>query len=139
MKKALCASQEGDAIGGSVNLVTKRASDQPFLSIEGRGGYTPVGFGGLLDQFGATYGRRFGQEKRFGLMIGGSYDYNQRGTNDIEPVPGTTSVGNGDFADGVPVFFGMDIREYAFYRHRYGCAGSADYKLAAGSMAYIRR
>ena len=138
INKTLSPSQEGDAIGGSVNLVTKRASEQPFLSIEGRGGYTPVGFGGLLDQFGATYGKRFGREKRFGAIIGGSYDYNQRGTNDIEPVPGTTSKANGDFADGVPVFFGMDIREYAFYRHRYGFAGSADYKLGTGSLAYIR-
>src|SRR5580704_13255149 len=123
INKTLSPSQEGDAIGGSVNLVTKRATEQPFLSIEGRGGYTPVGFGGFLDQFGATYGKRFGREKRFGALIGGSYDYNQRGTNDIEPVPGTTSVANGDFANGVPVFFGMDVREYAFYRHRYGFAG----------------
>jgi len=138
INKTLSPSQEGDAIGGSVNLVTKRATEQPFLSIEGRGGYTPVGFGGFLDQFGATYGKRFGREKRFGALIGGSYDYNQRGTNDIEPVPGTTSVANGDFANGVPVFFGMDVREYAFYRHRYGFAGSADYKLGAGSLAYVR-
>ncbi len=138
INKTLAPSQEGDAIGGSVNLATKRATEQPFLSIEGRGGYTPIGFGGLLDQFGATYGKRFGREKRFGALIGGSYDYNQRGTNDIEPSPGTTSTGNGDFADGVPVFFGMDIREYQFYRHRYGFAGSADYKLGAGSLAYIR-
>jgi TonB-dependent receptor len=139
INKTLSPSQEGDAIGGSVNLVTKRATEQPFLSIEGRGGYTPIGFGGLLDQFGATYGKRFGREKRFGALIGGGYDYNQRGTNDIEPSPGTTSVANnGDFADGVPVVFGMDIREYQFYRHRYGFAGSADYKLGAGSLAYIR-
>jgi TonB-dependent receptor len=138
INKTLSPSQEGDAIGGSVNLMTKRATEQPFLSIEGRGGYTPIGFGGILDQFGATYGKRFGREKRFGALIGGSYDYNQRGTNDIEPSPGTTSTGNGDFADGVPVFFGMDIREYQFYRHRYGFAGSADYKLGAGSLAYVR-
>jgi TonB-dependent receptor len=138
INKTLAPNQEGDAIGGSVNLVTKRATEQPYLSIEGRGGYTPVGFGGLLDQFGATYGKRFGREKRFGALIGGSYDYNQRGTNDIEPSPGTTSLANGDFKDGVPVFFGMDIREYQFYRHRYGFAGSGDYKLGANSLAYVR-
>jgi len=32
----------------------------------------------------------------------------------------------------------MDIREYAFYRHRYGFVGSADYKLGQGSLAYLR-
>jgi len=29
-------------------------------------------------------------------------------------------------------------REYAFYRHRYGFVGSADYKLGQGSLAYLR-
>jgi outer membrane receptor protein involved in Fe transport len=33
INKTLSPSQEGDAIGGSVNLVTKRATEQPFLSI----------------------------------------------------------------------------------------------------------
>jgi TonB-dependent receptor len=142
INKTLSPSQEGDAIGGSVNLVTKRASDQPFLSFEGRGGYTPVGFGGLLDQFGATYGRRFGQEKRLGLIITGSYDYNQRGTNDIEPSPGINGLfptgPNGPQVGQFAGQGGMDIREYEFYRHRYGFAGSADYKLGANSLVYLR-
>jgi outer membrane receptor protein involved in Fe transport len=97
INKTLSPSQEGDAIGGSVNLVTKRAGEQPFLSFTGRGGYTPVGLGGFLDQFGATYGRRFGQERRLGVLVGGSYDYNQRGTDDIEPSPGTTSAAKWGF------------------------------------------
>jgi TonB-dependent receptor len=135
INKTLSPSQEGDAIGGSVNLVTKRAGEQPFLSIMGRGGYTPVGLGGLLDQFAATYGRRFGQEKRLGVLIGGSYDYNERGTDDIEPSPGVNTTNGGQAFNGPS---SMDIREYTFYRHRYGFAGSADYKLGAGSMAYLR-
>jgi TonB-dependent receptor len=32
----------------------------------------------------------------------------------------------------------MDIREYAFYRHRYGFVGSGDYKIGQGSLAYLR-
>jgi TonB-dependent receptor len=138
INKTLSPSQEGDAIGGSVNLVTKRATEQPFLSIEGRGGYTPIGLGGFLDQFGATYGRRFGQEKRLGFLIGGSYDYNQRGTNDIEPSPGTFDFGTPGNPNIKPVFFGMDVREYTFYRHRFGFTGSTDYKLGANSLLYLR-
>jgi TonB-dependent receptor len=135
INKTLSPSQEGDAIGGSVNLVTKRAGEQPFLSITGRGGYTPVGLGGYLDQFGATYSRRFGRKKRLGVLIGGSYDYNQRGTDDIEPSQGVNFTQSGQAFSGPN---GMDVREYTFYRHRYGFVGSADYKLGEGSVAYLR-
>ena len=142
INKTLSPSQEGDAIGGSYNLVTKRPTERPFLSLEGRGGYTPVGFGGLLDQFSGTFGNRFGRDKRFGIIIGGSYDYNQRGTNDIEPSPGINGLfptgPNGPQVGQFPGQSGMDIREYEFYRHRYGFAGSADYKLGVASLVYIR-
>jgi TonB-dependent receptor len=135
INKTLSPSQEGDAIGGSVNLVTKRAGEQPFLSISGRGGYTPVGLGGFLDQFAATYGRQYGREKRLGLLIGGSYDYNQRGTDDIEPSQGVNFTQSGQQFNGPN---GMDVREYTFYRHRFGLTSSVDYKLGANSLLYLR-
>jgi TonB-dependent receptor len=138
INKTLSPSQEGDAIGGSVNLVTKRAGERPFMSIQTMGGYTPVGLGGRLNEVDGTIGRRFGREKRLGLLIGGSYDYNQRGTDDIEPAPGTNDFGTAGNPDIRPVFFGMDVREYAFYRQRYGFVGSADYKLGQGSLIYLR-
>src|SRR6266852_350497 len=142
INKTLSPSQEGDAIGGSVNLVTKRAGERPFMSIQTMGGYTPVGLGGRLNEVYSTIGRRFGRESRLGLLVGGSYDYNQRGTDDIEPSPGTNDVFAG--GPGTPqtgTFSGpssMDVREYKFYRHRYGFVGSADYKLGQGSLAYLR-
>src|SRR5258708_10676668 len=138
INKTLSPSQEGDAIGGSVNLVTKRAGERPFMSIQTMGGYTPVGLGGRLNEFDSTIGKRFGRDKRLGLLFGGSYDYNQRGTDDIEPVPGTNDFGTAGNPDIRPVFFGMDVREYKFYRHRYGFVGSADYKLGQESLLYLR-
>ena len=138
INKTLSPSQEGDAIGGSVNLVTKRAGERPFMSLQTMGGYTPVGLGGRLNEVDGTIGRRFGHEKRLGLLFGGSYDYNQRGTDDIEPAPGTNDFGTPGNPNIQPVFFGMDVREYKFYRHRYGFVGSGDYKLGQGSLAYLR-
>src|SRR4029077_8301249 len=88
-----------------------------------------------LDQFGATYGRRFGQEKRLGFLIGGSYDYNQRGTDDIEPSQGVNFTNSGQQFNGPN---GMDVREYTFYRHRFGFTSSTDYKLGANSLLYLR-
>jgi len=138
INKTLSANQEGDAIGGSVNLVTKKATDQPFVTVLGMGGYTPIAGGRHLDQFGATAGKRFGKEKRFGIMFGGSYDWNARGIDDLEPAPGLTDTANGDFQSGVPVFFGVDMREYWYDRTRFGYASSIDYKLGTESLLYLR-
>jgi TonB-dependent receptor len=138
ISKTLSANQEGDAIGGSVNLVTKKATDQPYVSLTAMGGHTPIDGGRNLDQFGGTVGKRFGKEKRFGIMLSGSYDWNGRGYDDVEPVPGTTNVGNGDFADGVPVFFGADIRQYWYDRTRFGFASSTDYKIGKDAFVYLR-
>src|SRR5438270_8489579 len=45
INKTLSANKEGDAIGGSVNLVTKKATDQPYVTVIGMGGYTPIAGG----------------------------------------------------------------------------------------------
>src|SRR6202035_30917 len=135
INKTLSANQEGDAIGGSVNLVTKKATDQPYVTLLGMGGYTPVAGGRRLDQFTGTLGKRFGGEKRFGVMLGGSYDWNGRGYDDVEPAPGTTSIGSNQ---AVPVFFGEDMREYWYDRTRFGFAASTDYKLGTGAFLYLR-
>jgi TonB-dependent receptor len=136
VSKTLSANQDGDAIGGSINLVTRTADDEPFYSLSGIYGYTPIINGRSLTQYGATIGRRFGAEKRLGAVFGGSYDYNGRGFNNIEPAPGTN-----DFLDGrgpVPVYTGIHLREYQYRRNRYGFAGSLDYRLSNGSSAYVR-
>src|SRR5258708_27876063 len=138
INKTLSPSEEGDGIGGSVNLVPKRPGERPFMRLQTMGGYTPVGLGGRLNEVDGTIGRRFGREKRLGLLIGGSYDYNQRGTDDIEPAPTTNDFGTTGNPNIQPVFSGMDVREYTFYRQRYGFVGSADYKIGQGSLAYLR-
>jgi TonB-dependent receptor len=138
VNKTLSANQDGDAIGGSVNLITRTAGDVPFFSLSAIGGYTPIVNGRGLTQLGSTYGRRFGSDKRFGFIIGGGYDYNARGIDDVEPAPGTNDFGTPGHPDIRPVVFGEDIREYWYYRHRFGFAGSADYRLGPGSDFYVR-
>jgi outer membrane receptor protein involved in Fe transport len=76
VNKTLSANQDGDAIGGSVNLVTKTAGDETYVTASAMGGYTNIVGGRGLDQFTSTIGRRFGESKRGGLLIGGSYDWN---------------------------------------------------------------
>jgi len=134
VNKTLSANQDGDAIGGSVNLVTKTAQDQPYTSLSATGGYTNITGGRGLDQFTATSAGRFGPGKRAGVLLGGSYDWNGRGINDIEPSPGTVDLGQGP----IPVQTAVDIREYVYRRARWGAAGGLDYRLGAGSSAFVR-
>src|SRR5713226_3649896 len=54
INKTLSANQEGDAIGGSVNLVTKKPGEQPYISLNAMGGFTPISGGRTLEQFGGT-------------------------------------------------------------------------------------
>src|SRR5438046_2285743 len=129
INKTLQANMDGDGIGGSVNLVTKTAGERPTMNFSSMGGYTPILGGRGLTENTGTVGQRFGASKRIGVLIGGSYDWNGRGIDDIEPVPDLASVGG----QQVRIFDSMDIREYRYYRSRWGLAGSADYKPSDGS------
>ena len=134
INKTLQANMDPDGIGGSVNLVTKTAGERPTISVSGMGGYTPIVNGRGLVETAATIGQRFGTNKRFGALIGGTYDWNGRGIDDIEPVPDIATL-----LPGSPRSFDtIDQREYRYYRSRWGLAGSTDYKLAEGSNIYLR-
>jgi TonB-dependent receptor len=134
VNKTLSANQDGDAIGGSVNLVTRVPGDKTYLNVGAMGGFTNIIGGRALDQFAGTVGTRFGANRKWGLLAGGSYDWNGRGIDDLEPSPDVVDLGSGP----VPVFTALDLREYRYYRTRAGAAGGLDYRGGAGSSAYVR-
>jgi hypothetical protein len=68
VNKTLAANQDADAIGGTVNLVTKKAGDLPTLKFGGIGGFTPIENTRYMDIREYRY-----QRKRYGF--GGSLDY----------------------------------------------------------------
>ena len=59
ISKTLQANMEGDGIGGSVNLVTKTATERPTISLSGMAGYTPIVNGRSLTEEAGTIGQRF--------------------------------------------------------------------------------
>ena len=134
INKTLQANMDGDGIGGSINLVTKTAGERPTISVSGMGGYTPIEGGRNLVETAGTLGKRFGAQKKFGLLAGGTYDWNGRGIDDIEPVPDLATFPGGNTAR---YFEGIDVREYRYYRSRWGIAGGGDYKLSDGSNIYL--
>src|SRR5215475_3288817 len=135
INKTLQANMDGDGIGGSVNLVTKTASERPTISLGGMGGYMPILRGRGQVETTGTVGQRFGAEKKFGVLIGGSYDWTGRGIDDIEPVSDVATLPGGASQQ---YYESIDVREYRYYRSRWGLAGSGDYKLSEGSNLYIR-
>src|SRR5215469_256827 len=76
INKTLQANMDGDGIGGSVNMITKTASERPTVSFTGIVGYTPIIGGRGVVESDATLGQRFGAQKRLGILIGGTYDWN---------------------------------------------------------------
>src|SRR5260370_4820666 len=135
INKTLQANMDGDGIGGSINLVTKTAGERPTINVSGMGGYTPIANGRRLVETTGTVGQRFGANKRFGALLGGSYDWNGRGIDDTEPVPDIANFGTPPQARH---FDQADIREYVYYRSRWGLAGSADHQPSGGSTLYSR-
>jgi TonB-dependent receptor len=145
VNKTLTANMDGDGIGGSVNLVTRQATDEPYFAVEGLYGHTPINGGRRADQVFATYGRRFLADKKLGALITGSYDWNGRGINDIEPAqnvnnivvvnPDGSTTSTGQTVNAPSAF---DIRDYFYDRTRYGFGGSLDYKFNEKTTTYLK-
>ena len=133
INKTLSANQDGDAIGGSVNLHMRQAtSSRPTLSIESLGGWNPIDTGQPWFRDDATFGKRFGPHERFGLVLTYSYDLNDIGTDDVEPVPNPDPLGGSE-----NYFSEVAIQEY-FYNHtRWGFGGSLDYKVSDNSDLFV--
>src|SRR5258706_1989399 len=77
INKTLQANMDADGIGGSVNIRTKTAGEQPTIMLSALGGYTPIIGGRGLSQTGGTLGKRFA-DNRLRVLIGATYDRNGR-------------------------------------------------------------
>jgi TonB-dependent receptor len=132
--KTLSPNQDGDAIGGSVNLVTKTAREKPTYTLAAQGGYTPIQDGRTLDSFSGTIGQRFGPDHRIGALFGGTFDHNDRGIDDLEPTQAIGKINGRNFA----FINSEDFRTYKYYRTRYGFNGNFDYLVKPGLNVYVR-
>jgi TonB-dependent receptor len=134
--KTLSADQDADGIGGTVNLVTRTAGEKLIYNFGGSGGYTPIQGGRTLGSFDGTLGKRFGVSKKLGFLLGGTFDSNNRGINDLEPAQGTGT--DPKTGNNIALVSTEDLRSYSYYRTRYGFAGGADYNLKPGTSVYLK-
>ncbi|MEO6209855.1 MAG: TonB-dependent receptor [Gemmatimonadaceae bacterium] len=130
VSKTLTADMDADAIGGSINLVTKTPEGAPQ-------GYVAAQYGQMTlrtknqYQGGFAVGGRFGTDKQLGLLLGGSADRNNRTISDLEPAWSTD-------AGGRPIPIEWSQRDYDYHRNRYGLGGDIDYRFADGSAIALK-
>ena len=130
VSKTLSADMDADAIGGSVNLVTKTPEGAPHGYVSGQFGHIT-----LLDhttgQGGLAWGGRFGPDQKLGFLISGSIDRFNRVINDVEPSWAVDNAGTSS-----PVEWSE--RDYAYFRDRYGLGGDLDYRFSDHSQIFAR-
>jgi TonB-dependent receptor len=130
VSKTLTADMDADAIGGSVNLVTKTPEGAPEGYIAGQYGQVTLRNKNQF-QGGFALSGRFGPERRLGILLGGSADRNNRTTNDLEPAWSKDESGR-----AIPIEWSQ--RDYQFARNRYGLGGDIDYRFADGSAIALK-
>jgi len=134
VSKAITPDMDADAIGGAVNLVTRRAPDAPLLSADVAGGYGDIRQQGSV-KGAATYGTRF-SDGTYGVLLNGTFNRRNFGSDNFEP--------EYDFgADGRPL--GGDdtldehqVRLYDVMRQRLGLNGVVDARIGEQTNLFVR-
>ncbi|NER84138.1 MAG: TonB-dependent receptor [Leptolyngbya sp. SIO1D8] len=130
--KTITPDMDGDAIGGSVNLITKSAKDDvPRISGTVAGGYNNLMNDFTNYQVQASYGQRF---NKLGVSFNGSIFRNDRGSDNNEFIYRQEDFGNGDEF----VLDQLQLRDYEIERKRIGLSSTLDYKLSERSTIYVK-
>ncbi len=128
VNKAITPDMDGDAVGGSVNLKTLTPIEgQTIFNVTAASGYNNQvkDLSPILGQGAITYGKRLGEEEKFGFLIAGSYDYDNRASNNNE-----MAYGDGELEE-------LELRDYELTRERMGITSSLDYKFSPSSKVFL--
>ncbi|MCM5529122.1 TonB-dependent receptor [Parasegetibacter sp. NRK P23] len=119
VNKTLTPDLDADAIGGSVNLVTRAAPNGLRISGTGSAIYNPIrGKAGYTGSFIA--GNRFAKNK-LGILLNGSINSNKYGSDDVEATWKEDDFGN-VYTDE------FEIRKYFVDRTRRSIGASIDFQ-----------
>ncbi|MCC8409282.1 TonB-dependent receptor [Mucilaginibacter sp. UR6-1] len=121
--KALTPDMDGDAIGGSINLITRTAQTKtPAISGVIGGGYNNLMNKGNV-QGQLQYGQRLGKNEKLGVLLNGNYYQNNLGSDGVERAINDNEV---------------ELRDYQLTRTRLGLSSSLDYRFNNHHEAYFR-
>ena len=119
VNKVVTADMDADAIGGSINLVTKNTPNKRMFNATAGSGYNAVSKKAQLN-LGLTYGDRFFNDK-LGLMFSGSYQNAPGGSDNAEF--------EYDVYDGSVVMKEAQMRQYYVTRERQSYSLALDYEF----------
>lgn len=138
VNKAVTPNMDADAIGGSVNLVTRAAPEGLRLSATAASGLNlltekPIWTGGLI------VGNRFANNK-IGFILSASINQHDFGSDNVEGEweNEVESPLTGEDIEVDPYMGEMDIRTYFVERIRRSLQGSLDFKLDDNNTIIVR-
>lgn len=132
VNKTLTPDMDADAIGGSVNLITRAAPNGERISATVAGGYAPIRDKGNYT-LGMVYGNRFFDNK-LGAIFSASYNSNNFGSDNVEAV-WTRWNEDGNQLDYIEE---LDIRKYDVQRVRRSFSLALDYEINENHRLYAK-
>ena len=120
VRKTLTPEMDGDAIGGSVNLITRSTPQDLRLSATLAGGYNTIREG-FIGNAHVLLGTRIANDK-LGILVNGSLHQNDYGSDNVEAVWEQDGNGKVYIAD-------HDVRKYDVKRTRRSAGLSLNYEI----------
>lgn len=130
--KAITPDMEGDAIGGSINFITRTSPAKRQLNMSAAGGYNTFSKDGTYNG-SFVYGDRFFKDK-LGVMVAGAIWNRQWGTDAFEVAYNT---GLADPAQRKSISTAM-LKRYMGKRQTYGANIGLDYTFNTANKIYLR-
>lgn len=135
--KALTPDLDGDAIGGSINLVTRSAFDYPGRQIDVTlgSGYAEID-GKIIGQGKVHFSNVFGANRNFGVTFTANWDQKNRGTHNTEPRWDDKEDVN---KNEIPfALTEVTLMDYNTTFARYGVGGGLEYRLSNNHQWNVR-
>lgn len=129
VNKTLMPDQDGDAIGGSINLVTKNSPSRFTLNATAGSGYNWISRKAQMN-FGLTAGSRFFDD-RLGVMLSASYQNSPSGSYNTEFIWEKTD-------DGRIYVNDYQIRQYFVTRERQSYSLALDYRFNSHNKIWLK-
>ncbi|MGN1172522.1 MAG: TonB-dependent receptor, partial [Muribaculaceae bacterium] len=129
VNKTLLSDQDGDAIGGSINLITKTSPTHRVISASAGSGYNFISDKARLD-LGFTFGDRYFGD-RLGMIVAASYANAPSGSYDTEFLWEKTDEGEVYVND-------YQIRRYYVTRERQSYSLALDWKFNHNNTIWFK-
>ena len=129
VNKVITPDMDADAIGGSINLVTKNSPYKRIISATAGSGWNKVSEKAQTN-LGFTYGNKFFNDK-LGLIVSASYQYAPSGSDNTEFEWGQTDAGELYLKN-------YEIRQYYVTRERQSYSAALNWDITSNHKLFFK-